>query len=198
MRTSKPIATISYNSESFLRAKLDELVRNHKISDYIYIYHYAEQDERKNHFHVWVKPNTLLDTMDLQQFFCELDPSNPKKPLKCIDFVTSKVDDFILYTHHLDVYLASKGEAREFAYLKTDFRYYDEDSFENLYNHALKGSEWAKRYQLLQQLRDNAVNPSDLILNGQVPLNMAANLSAFNYMRLNARKLDRGDHQGHE
>ena len=71
MRTSKPIATISYNSETYLRDKLNELIKSHKISDYMFIKHKAESDERKDHIHLWIKPNTLLDTMDLQKHFTE-------------------------------------------------------------------------------------------------------------------------------
>ena len=100
MRTSKPIATISYNSQEFLVHQLELLIKNHKISDYIFINHFAEADEKKNHIHLWIKPNTLLDTMDLQKHFTELDPKNPTKPFKCIDFRISQVDDWILYNQH--------------------------------------------------------------------------------------------------
>ena len=170
MRTSKPISTISYNSQQFLLHQLDELVKNHRISDYMYICHFAESDERKNHIHLWIKPNTLIDTMDLQKFLTELNPENPAKPYKCIDFHQSNVDDWILYCQHFEPYLASKGESREFHYTKDDFIYNDEDTFEDLYNHAFKGSEWAKRNQTLQALAHGTMNPTELILNGTVPL----------------------------
>lgn len=198
MRTSKPIATISYNSEEFLKNKLDELHRNCKISDWIFIKHTAEQDEKKDHIHLWIKPNTLLDTMQLQIFLTEFDPQKPLKPLKCIDFVSSKIDDWILYSMHYAPYLASKNESREFAYTKEDFKFCDEDTFEDLYIHALKGSEWAHRYQLLEQLANRNINPSDLILNGTVPLNMASQLSSFMYMRGNIGTTTRGGRKGHE
>lgn len=198
MRTSKPIATISYNSEEHLRMKLAELVKSHKISDWMYVFHDAEADERKDHFHLWLKPNTLLDTMDLQKHFEEIDLKNPTKPLKCIDFKISKIDDWILYSEHYAPYLASKGESREFVYSKTDFRYLDEDTFEDNYQHAHKGSEWAHRNQILEALRNNAVNPQDLILNGTLPLNMASQVNALEYMKTHYGKLDRGKHDNHE
>lgn len=197
MRTSKPISTVSYNTEKFLVHQLQELIKSHRISDYMYIHHDAEQDEKKDHFHVWMKPNTLLDTMDLQEFFTELDPNNVK-PLKCIDFKTSKVDDWILYNQHYAPYLASKGESREFFYTREDFRYYDEDTFEHLYNHAFKGSDWARRFQLLEQLRTSSIAPQDLVLNGSVPLNLASQLNALEYMKNHYGTLDRGNHQNHE
>lgn len=183
MRTSKPIATISYNSENHLRMKLNELIESHKISDYMFIRHNAESDEKKDHIHLWIKPNTLLDTMDLQNHFLEVDLQNPTKPLKCIDFRQSKVDDWILYNQHYEPYLLSKGEVREYHYLKSDFRFYDEDNFEDLYQHAMKGSEWAKRNQLLEALNSEAIRPEDLILNGTVPLNMASQLNALESLK---------------
>lgn len=197
MRTSKPIATISYNTPEYLTQKLDELFRNHKISDWIFISHFAEEDQKKNHIHLWVKPNTLLDTMDLQNHFLQFNPADPKKPFKCIDFRASAIDDFILYNQHYKPYLASKGESREYHYTKDDFVYCDEDSFEDLYNHAFKGSEWAKRNQILEQLASGMINPANLILNGTIPLNMASQLNAFRYMQTHYG-VDRGGREWNE
>lgn len=197
MRTSKPIATISYNTQEFLVHQLEELIKNHKISDYVFINHFAEVDEKKNHIHLWIKPNKLLDTMDVQKYLTELDPKNPTKPLKCIDFHISKVDDFILYGQHYAPYLATKGESREYHYTKDDFVYYDEDTFDELYNHAFKGSEWAKRNQILEALRDNKIAPSELILNGTLPLNMACSVNTLVNM-MSHSGLERGAHKNHE
>lgn len=194
MRTSKPISTISYNSQDYLVHKLNELVKAHKVSDWIFINHFAEEDERKDHIHLWIKPNTMLDTMDLQKHFMEFDALNPTKLLKCIDFQSSSVDDWILYSQHFEPYLASKSESREYHYTKDDFVYCDEDSFEDLYHHAFKGSDWAKRWQILEQLRTNAANPADLILNGSIPLSMACSLNALRQMN----GLNRGGRSGHE
>ena len=197
MRTSKPIATISYNSSDYLLLKLKELIKAKKISDYVFIKHKAEVDEKKDHIHLWLKPNTLLDTMDLQNHFKELDPGNPTKPLKCIDFRASSIDDWILYCQHYEPYLASKMESREYHYTKDDFVFYDEDTFDDLYAHAFKGSEWAHRNQILEALSTNQIKPTDLILNGTIPLNMASQLNAFKYMQSHYG-LDRGYHDNHE
>ena len=197
MRTSKPISTISYNSQEFLIHQLNELVKAHKISDYMFINHFAEEDERKNHIHLWIKPNTLLDTMDLQKHFTELDPNHPLKPLRCIDFRFSDVDDWILYSQHYEPYLASKGESREYHYSRDDFVYYDELTFEDLYNHAFKGSEWSKRFQILEALNAGSTNPVSLIKNGAVPLNLATQLNAFMYMQTHYGT-DRGGRPNHE
>lgn len=100
MNTRKEISTISYNSVEFLTEKLQELLNEHIISDYMFIPHKAEEDETKDHIHLWIKPNKLLDTMDLQSFLQEYDPLHPDKPLKCIDFRFAKTDDWILYSIH--------------------------------------------------------------------------------------------------
>lgn len=198
MRTSKPIATISYNTEEFLKLKLEELCREHKVSDYMYIKHDAEKDERKDHIHLYIQPNRLIDTMDLQDFLMELDPNNPMKPLGCIDFRPSKADDWILYAQHYQPYLASKGEAREFSYHKEDFRYHNEDSFEDMYKHAFKGSDWARRWQILEKLQDTSQNPLDLIYSGVVPLQQATQVNAIYSLRQKTGYLDRGGREGHE
>ena len=177
--------------------KLQELLDSHRLSDWMYIPHIPEEDEKKGHTHVWLKPNTLIDTMDLQAFFKELDPTNPLKPLGVIDFRASQVDDFILYCEHFEPYLASKGESRQYHYLKEDFYFADEDTFDDLYHHAHYGSDWARRYQILRQLNDETINPSDLILSGTLPLNMASNLNALQYLRTHSG-LDRNGRKNHE
>ena len=199
MRTAKPVSTISYNSKEFLESKLRELVKNHVISDYIFIYHFPEEDETKGHFHLWLKPNHLLDTMDLQTYFEEFDLNHPEKPLKCIDFRQTKdLDDWLLYSMHHAPYLALKFESRHFYYKKEDFFYCDEDSFNDYYIHALKGSKFAQQMQLLSILNEENLNPTSLISNGSVPLNMASNLSAYMFMRAKYGSTYRGEHLGHE
>lgn len=199
MRTKKEISTISYNSIPFLTTKLKELYEAHQISNWLFIHHKAEQDERKDHIHLFITPNTLLDTMDLQNFLKEYDPLDPlKKPLGCIDFRSSKIDDWILYNLHYEPYLAWKCESREFHYTKDDFFVADLDTWDDLYYHAMKGSDFAKKNQLLQMLSDNRITPAELVLNGSVPLNQASQLNAFYYMKAHYGVLDRGNHEPHE
>ena len=163
----------------------------------MYIEHYKEADEKKNHIHLWLKPNTLLDTMDLQKHFAELDPTNIMKPLGCIDFRSSSVDDWILYCEHFRPYLASKGESREYSYTKEDFHYHDEYTFDDRYAHAFKGSEWAQKNQILQILSEGQISPAELILSGIMPLNMATSLNSY-YNLLKYHRVERGGRSGHE
>ena len=55
MNTSAPISAISYNTESYLKMVLNRLYDLHIISDYMYILHKAEEDEKKDHT-AYLKP----------------------------------------------------------------------------------------------------------------------------------------------
>lgn len=199
MRTSKAISTISYNSQEFLVNKLNELIEAHTISDYYFINHFPEQDEKKAHIHLFIQPNKLIDTMYLQDYFKEVDINNLNaKPLKCIDFRLSKLDDWFLYCLHYEPYLSTKCESREFHYTKDDFVYYDEDNFDYNYNHALKGSDFAHNNQILNVMFDSNINPIELLKIGAVPINLASQLNAINFMRGHYGTLERGNHKNHE
>lgn len=187
MRTKKPISTISYNSYDFLISKLKEFRKNHVISDWYFIRHYAEEDESKDHFHVLLFPNTLLDTMTLQDLLQELDPDKPLLPLRCIDFrLCNNVDEWILYVLHDKLYLASKMQSREYHYTKDDIVCADSLAYEEIYNHAYKGSKWAMQYQTLQKLSygvDRKVSPADLVLSGAIPLNQTSQVQALYFLK---------------
>ena len=66
MATQKPISTISYNSEAFLKEKLDSWVNAHIIQCYQYICHKGE-DGDKDHIHLRIEPNKKLDPMSLTE-----------------------------------------------------------------------------------------------------------------------------------
>lgn len=106
MATQKPISTISYNSESFLREKLDLWVSQHIIQAYQYIKHKGE-DGDKNHIHVRIEPNKTLDPMNLQEQLREY-VGGSSKPLGCRPFRPSKEEDWYLYVVHDPDYLALK------------------------------------------------------------------------------------------
>lgn len=183
MRTAKPVSTISYNTPEYLKAKLEELIRNHQISDYMFIQHQPESDETKEHIHLYMVPNTTVDTMDIQDFLKE-PVNNSKKPLGCVDFRKSVEDEWILYVEHYLPYLASKCQTREWVYEKENFVWHDQDTFDRKYLHAHKASAWAQRNQILEALKSNKLTPIDLINNGTIPLNLAGQLNAYKYMQV--------------
>ena len=123
MNTSKPISTISFNTENFLYSKLNELVENRTLSYFAYIKHYGEpsecNDTPKDHYHIYAEPNKRIDTSALKAEFIEaLSPY--EDPLKCLPFQSSKFDDWYYYCLHDPLYLARKGMSRQYAYQQKD------------------------------------------------------------------------------
>lgn len=106
MATQKPISTISYNSEKFLKEKLDTWVEAHIIQAYQYICHKGE-DGDKDHIHVRVEPNKKLDPMDLTEALKEYTIGNDK-PLGVRPWRPSKEEDWFLYAVHDPGYLKTK------------------------------------------------------------------------------------------
>lgn len=103
MATSQPISTISYNSEAFLKEKLDAWVKAHIIQAYMYICHIGE-DGDKNHIHLRIEPNKKLDPMDLTDELQEYQIGQ-KKPLGCRPWRQSVEEHWILYVVHDKEYL---------------------------------------------------------------------------------------------
>lgn len=187
MKTRSPVATISYNSVEFLRNKLIEFGNNGTISSWFFVRHFAENDEKKDHIHLWICPNKTIDTMEIQKQLEEPDSDPEKKPLKCIDFVKSNIDDAILYFAHYVPYLACKLQSRHFHYDFNMFVVSDEDWFEYQVNHALTGSDFAVKHQVLQKIQENTNTLSELISTGIVPLNLASQVAAYGQLLDNDR-----------
>lgn len=139
--TTKPITTISYNTEAFLKRKLQELFDSKKITDFRYIYHHGE-DGDKDHYHVFMEPNRRLDTAELLDEFKEVDP-NKDKPLGVLPFRTnSKRDHWIMYVIHDPAYLRihqsqSDGDGK-IEYQVTDIKTPFEDQLMRDYKSALR------------------------------------------------------------
>lgn len=129
MRTTKPIATISFNTPEYLRLKLNELKKAKIISLWHFIEHLPEDDEagNKKHIHLYIEPSKLLQTEDLGEHFIEFDATMPDKPKKCLLFRSSKFADWYLYGLHDTAYLASKGQTRRYKYEHGDFITSDTD-----------------------------------------------------------------------
>lgn len=122
MRTTKPIATISFNTPEYLFLKLDELVSSGHISFWSACVHKPEDDEggKKQHTHVYLEPSKMIQTDSLVDFLKEPDPAKPNKPKGCLRFGSSKFDHWYLYAIHDKRYLASKGQSRKFHYSFSD------------------------------------------------------------------------------
>lgn len=174
MATQKPISTISYNTEAFLKERLEAWMTAHIIQAYQYISHKGE-DGDKDHIHLRIEPNKKLDPMDLSEQLREFQIGKDK-PLCCRPFRPSKEEDWILYAVHDPDYLKVKyggGERGEkLPYKWQDIQvpeYYDiETAFIR-----------AKAYQ-----EHTSVNMATRLQNGENPLNLV--LQGENVYTVNA------------
>lgn len=187
MRTTKPISTISYNSEAYLEGVLNALVKAKKVAFWAYIRHIAEEDEHKNHIHLYIEPNGKVDTMDLAEMFCEVDFENPSKPLKCVDWRSSKWDDWYLYAIHDEAYLRMKFEERKYHYAKEDVVAMDEDELETRAYGAMH-SDVTRCMRMHKALMDGMTADKMAYLGAIVPA-QAFQMSAYQQM------FYRGQHQ---
>ena len=131
MRTQQPLSFISWNTESFLRDVLELLVLERKIDFYCYIFHLKEEEEKKDHFHVFILPSRVLDTDVLKPMFTQVVPG--EQPIKVARISPSKWYDWYWYGLHDPRYLQQKClDGRLHIYSKDDFKYNNEDLFTDL------------------------------------------------------------------
>ena len=109
MITKRDISTISYNTIPFITNVLDGLVKSGHIAFYCGVRHIGEilddGTKEKDHLHIFVEPNTKINSMDLIELSKEIDPYNPDKPLKTIFWHYSDWDNWLLYSLHDTEYL---------------------------------------------------------------------------------------------
>lgn len=168
MKTSKPFSTISYNSIDFLSIKLQELTQRRVINFYSFVYHFKEEDERKDHIHLIVFPNGQYQTDALQDYLLEPDMKDlTKKPLGIMPCQSSKWGDWYLYCSHDSAYLASKGQVRKYHYNEEDFYSSDSDYLHELI-HTIDRTKYAKTQDFVNQVK-MGIPLGEMLLKGQIP-----------------------------
>ena len=182
MATRQAISTVSYNTPEFLDVILNDLIDKHIISFYAWIFHKGEFDERlnyydKDHIHIYIQPNQLIDLMDLKDLFIEPDPHNDK-PLGVISFRTSNWDDWFLYELHDEQYLKSKFLSRQYHYTIDDFVSSDYLDFMDRVQRTYALGGYASNLNLVSYL-DNGGTLNELTRNGGVSPNRAVGLYYF-------------------
>lgn len=186
MKTSKPVSTISYNSEEFLKAKLDYLTKSGNIAFWYYIKHNGEYDtetgvQDKDHIHLYVESGDRVDTIKLSEMFVEYPNGDLNAlPLKCMPFRVSKVYDALLYNIHHPQYLLMKFEKKEFAYTLDDIVTNDRDYLNQLYSEALH-SDLFKRDRMMK-LMDNGVSMAEMCFHGLINPSQAYQLAFYEQM----------------
>lgn len=171
MRTMKSYSTISYNSVEFLKIKLNDLINRNKIAFYAFIYHFAEDDEEKDHIHLYIEPNGTNDTDQVREYLEEIDLTRlDKKPLGCRPCKSSKWQDWYLYAIHDKEYLASKGQSRKYHYTKEDMIVSDKLYFTELL-HSMDLTK-LRPMKVLKEAVDNGQSFVSLVKNGTIPVQL--------------------------
>lgn len=187
MATQKPISTISYNTEPFLKEKLDDLVNAHIIQSYMYIKHLGE-DGDKDHIHLRIEPNKRIDQMDLTEKFKEYIQGNDK-PLGVRPWRPSKEEDWILYAVHDSKYLSLKygggDKGEKLPYKWEDIKVSDGFDMEIAFIRA-KASLEHSTVNLATRIQSGE-KPLDMVLQGENPYivnSLLRLLSDTDYTRL--------------
>lgn len=183
MATSKPISTISYNTEDFLKAKLDKLTESGIITFWAYIHHNGEErleDEAagKDHLHLLMIPNKCIDFVGIGKEFQEFFPNDPQKPLRCMPFRTSKTDDWILYAIHDPDYILFHGLNKTYIYDVTDFKASDKDYLHQLWVEAKQSLANNPAIKIRRKAREG-VTFSQLVQSGGVSLQQIRNAEIY-------------------
>lgn len=167
MLTIKPISTISFNSALFLHNTLETLYNDHVIDFYIYIKHYAESNETKDHFHVFLIPTQRLDTTTLLEKFKELVFDNDI-PLGVLPFRNSKFIEWHLYALHDNNFLISKMTDKEYSYDQGDYKMSSKDYFLDL----LATADYSKisKVDILKKCAEKGLSFEDLCVSGLIPV----------------------------
>lgn len=199
MKTSKPVSTISFNTEAFLRGKLRELERAGIIEFWAYIVHDPEPDEvgdeagGKKHMHVYMEPAKLIQTQELRAEFKEIDPTNPK-PLGCLQIAASKFDHWYLYALHDPDYLASKAQRRVYAYEPEQVVSSDEDDLRSKVTNIDIGS--ITPYITMARYQRSGMEFRDFVLGEHIGVR---DISAYSkaWMMLLGTGVERAGRKGH-
>lgn len=197
MRTTKPIAAISYNTPKYLEEKLNELTAAKIISVWHYVCHLPEDDEggKKTHVHVYIEPAKLIQTEELLEHFKEYDPEKPDKPKGCLPLRPSKFPDWYMYGLHDTAYLVGKGQARRYHYTRDEFTTSNEDEF----NRAIHEIDFGliAPVQALEQAIEERKTFADCLKAGVIPIQQAHNYKLVWEAILNGHTY-RNDRKGHE
>lgn len=177
MRTSKSFSTISYNTQYFLLTKLNELVNCNKLAFYCFIVHKPEEDEKKEHIHLFIIPNGSFDTSYLQDCLTEFDPVHPTTPFRILPCCSSKFNEWYYYSTHNKKYLASKCQQRKYEYSFDNIQSSNIDYLRELVS-TITIPKSMKDSQILSYLNDGKT-PEDLVSSGIMSISQYGYWSKF-------------------
>lgn len=172
MKTRKPITTISYNTDGYLITKLEELRKAKVISIWFFVNHKAEEDEKKDHKHLWILPAKTIQTDDLYDALLEPDLQHlDKPPLKCLHFqLCNSFADWYLYSLHDKSYLLRKGQKRAFSYTIDDFVCSDRDELDEFVR-EIDMTDYSAMGRLTEAI-DQGLSFDEYLRRGSVPVQL--------------------------
>lgn len=195
MKTSKPISTITYNSVDFLTDALTRLKYRGIITYFEFICHLPDTDDKKEHIHLYVEPNKVIDTEYLTNTYLLEDADthsllplsfverNGLKPLKPIAWRSSKFGDWYWYSIHDKGYLKSKMLTRNLYYSDADIVSSDFDTHrylvqENpLSNYAFLGDDALRTYVI--DCLANGVSLAHCLAEARIPIGKTNSVISF-------------------
>lgn len=166
MITISAVSSVSYCSFDCIKKHLDHFLECGSIDFYVLIKHYAEADEKKDHWNIYIVPAKRLDTSVIQNVIQESDPNNDI-PLKTMPFRKSKFADWVLYHLHDESYLKSKNLYRDKHYRYEDLISSDSDMLHEMYSSI--GVDSYRKKDVFIELALNQVPFHELALSGLVP-----------------------------
>lgn len=169
MRTSKPISTISYNTDAYLRGLIEYWKSSGLVEYAMWIRHQPDEDNKKSHCHVYIKPAQLIQTTAFEENSCEIDPQNPDKPLKMISFRISKEDDWLLYAIHDKAYLQEKGLTRNIHYSFDDVQSTCEETLQDIISHMSDNRKGRLEYRIIDCI-NRGMSWQQIVSSGLVPI----------------------------
>lgn len=195
MKTTLPFSTISYNSREYLELKLKELTKARILSFWAFVPHIPEEDERKEHFHVYFEPAKPVQTEDVRDVFIEKreDEEKPRGCLPCNK--TKDFGDWYYYALHDEAYLLTKSMERKYHYKRSDFVCSDEDYFDEKIRtiDKLKISPYSKILEAIE----HGISFEQFLASGRVPLPQLRQWKEAYFALLSVaeqKKADQGDY----
>lgn len=177
---------------------MNELLDNNAICFWTYVYHFAEEDEKKDHIHFYMVPADRIDTIQLDKMFIEYDLNNPKPIRVLVWRKSNKFGDWYLYNSHNTKYLASKGQKRKYHYSREDF-HSSSDEMLNEFIHQIDRSK-INSMEIVQDAIDKGISFSSLVAAGQIPVQQIQQFEKAYYIcyRLKTVELERNGKPNHE
>lgn len=168
MNTRKSISTIHYVEPDLLKVRLDDLIQKNKITFYAFIQHLKEEDETKDHIHLYIMPNGSINTDQLRNELEFINMTDITKPFRCLPFTTSKFPDWYQYVLHDRGYLLSKMQARKYSYQKNEIITSDPDYLNELV-HTIDFSR-IRPQQIIIEAANNKVPFDEIAATGVIPV----------------------------